>query len=79
MVPREVWTIDGTRPIAEFFAEEILAVTKSKPIRMVLSHYADPNISYSTWVVSLPNKVKPGFTLFNSALVHLSEQKVAIL
>lgn len=73
IIPREIWIINKTRLIIKLFTDEVLAVTKLKPIRVTPSRHADLNATHNTWVVSLPNKVRAGFTLFNFALTRLSE------
>ena len=78
-VPRELWTIDGVCPTKDLLEEEVLAVTKVKPVRIALSkHFKEGEVN-QIWVVVLPVKVKPGFRLFDSKPARGVKEKVMVV
>ena len=47
-VPNELWTIDGTCQAKDLLADEVLAVTKQKALRLVPSKHTGPSPHHST-------------------------------
>lgn len=46
--PRDIWIVKGVRLVAALLADEVLAVTKTKLIKVTMSKYFNPTAPFAT-------------------------------